>query len=360
LGGGAKTPKVEKTLGVLFGIAVLAWFTVSACTLCGRVLYDRRRRSPSRQVPRVARLLRAAAPGRSALRRWRRLDALRTLARMGHPESLSLLAAALEDDDEEIVGGAVKILGGVPSEEAAEILAKALRAGLYPRARIAAQLDGFALEIGDLLLPLLHDERAEVRFWAVTLLARYCGGDGVAAKVASLTDDPDPNVRAAVAETLGVHTHSATRAARLRLVRDDVWYVRVHAARSLRDLRADELVTSLAPLLADEEWSVRAAARQALEAKGRYVVAPILRYLDHSDTFARNSIAEVLQNVGLLDDLVAEAAHRPGDGETIELLRKVLAAGGARLADASLARVGSASARLQELVDRVSPSGVRA
>jgi len=97
------------------------------------------------------------------------------------------------------------------------------------------------------------------------------------------------------------------------LLSDSVWYVRAHAARAIGEAGNPEFAGDIAPLLADREWWVRTAAKEALQRMGSEVWSTLVPYLDHTDTFARNGAAEVLQAEPALRDGVVGAVRFPGD-----------------------------------------------
>jgi HEAT repeat protein len=68
--------------------------------------------------------------------------------------------------------------------------------------------------------------------------------------------------------------------------------------------------------------------------------------LEHPDLFARNGAAEVLQNIGMLDRLIAAAL---ADRSARRLLARVLLAGGPRLAAMAAERSGLQMGALEEL-----------
>jgi HEAT repeat protein len=300
-----------------------------------------------------ARLLREAASHRGERGRWRRIAALHILCRSGHADLVPVLRRALLDDDRDVAGAAVSLLGAVPEPEAAALLVTALRQRLYPQSRVAARLDRFPLEVAEVIAPLIVDADPAARFWGATLLARYGARPGVASALAQLRADPDPSVRKAAIESLGrVGGRAAEETAR-RLLRDPVWFVRAHAARALGDLGRRDLAGEVAPLLADEQWWVRAAAKDALQAMGPAAAPAVAAMLDHHDRFARNGAAEVLQNLGVLDDLATRAAAGGEGRDDLALLRKAAAAGGTVLAETIVARSSPAvSGRIRALLDR--------
>jgi HEAT repeat protein len=292
-----------------------------------------------------ARLLREAYTHRGERGRWRRIAALHIVCRSGHADLIPVLRRALRDRDRDVAAAAVTLLGTVAEAEAAALLVTALRERLYVPSRVAARLDRFPLEVAEIVAPLIRDLDPVARFWGATLLARYGGRPGVAGALARLRRDRDPNVRKAAIESLGrIGGPLAAETARF-LLRDDQWFVRAHAARALGDLGRADLAADVVPLLADAQWWVRAAAKDALVAMGPGVTAAVAALLDHPDRFARNGAAEVLQNLGVLDDLAGRAPDLP-------LVRRAVAAGGAGLANSLVARSSpDVSARIRALLD---------
>jgi hypothetical protein len=88
---------------------------------------------------------------------------------------------------------------------------------------------------------------------------------------------------------------------------------------------------------------VRQAAKDTLVELGPAVRDKLVPWLDHHDEFARNGCAEVLQNLGIVADLVAEAddhSNQARAAAAMALLRKILTAGGERIVDAATATAG--------------------
>ena len=282
------------------------------------------------------RLHEAAAGHASEAAKWRRISALRILARSGSATALPLLRVALTDPDEDVVNAAVVTLGGIPQQSAAALLVDALRRG--GGSRVATQLEHFPLEIPHLLVPLLRDWDARARYWAVKLLARYRDVPGLPLEIATLGGDEDPGVRAAVAETLGTIGGPAAVAVVLPLLDDPVPFVRAHAARALGAQGEPELAAVVARLLSDDEWWVRTGAKQALTTLGHDATGFVLPHLESPDRFARNGAAEVLQDTGAADRLVAELIADPSSAEIRRTLQLIVEAGGERFGDAMIAR----------------------
>ena len=276
----------------------------------------------------AARFLRAASSHRGESGLWKRISALRILSAGGHPDGPALIRTALLEGDPDLAATAVSLLGTHSSRAAAELLVRALRERLHPPSRVAARLDRVPVDIPDLLAPLIGSGDPTIRYWGATLLARYGAWPETEPTLARLTADDDPSVRKAAVESLGVVGGPGAAATALRLLDDPVFYVRAHAARALGDLERVDLAPRVLPLLADAEWWVRTAAKDALQAMGPAVAPAVAGFLDHPDRFARNGASEVLQNLGVLDEIAGRAARGEATAEDLSLLEKAAAAGG--------------------------------
>jgi HEAT repeat protein len=137
----------------------------------------------------------------------------------------------------------------------------------------------------------------------------------------ALTWDPDPNVRAAAVETLGSRSGDAVGVATLARLDDAAWFVRVHAARAAGQVLGVAAAPRLTQLLADQQWWVRSAAKDAFRGMGSDAVPALLSTLTDPDPFARNGAAEILQDIGFVDTLALEQPDSP-------LLERIFEAGG--------------------------------
>jgi len=325
---------------VVLALAVGSWLALSLAVILGRLRYDRRLRKPrsaalsARAADRLARRVRARP--RTEWGRWRRVTALQRLERAHHPAVPKLIRLVLDDPDQRIAGAAIRTLGDIGDEWAIDILIDALRRGHGSRSRVAAELEELAPAPGSRLVALLRDWNPATRFWGATVLQGY--PDLGESTLIELTWDQDPNVRAAVVETLGTRAGSAVGTALFARLDDSEWFVRVHAARAAGHVLGAEAAPTITRLLSDERWWVRAAAKDALRGMGIDAVPSLLSILAHDDPFARNGAAEVLQDIGFVDFLALDNPRSP-------LLERIYAAGGERYRDAVEARVG----RLAEL-----------
>jgi HEAT repeat protein len=331
-------------LRVLLACA-LTWGITFSAVIAGRLRVGRnpgRLRGVRRltaATPRTRRL--RLASDRRRRRRWNRIEAVRLIAETSTPLRAAErreLAAALADRNEDVRLGALAAVSLRADELAAELLVAALAEWTTGRARVAAELERQPPEhVAPLLEHLLTDSRPDVRFWALQVIGRSRSPLHWPS-ISELLRDPSPNVRAALAEALPVSYRRPTMALR-RLLADEEWFVRVHAARALGEARVTRSAPAIAELLRDHSWWVRDAAEKALVALGKAGIREALRLLEDDDPFARDSAAEVLQESGYLDWCVTAAAS--GDAEAEAVLAKVRSAVGDVLVESAVARVGS-------------------
>jgi len=306
-------------------------------------------------------LLRDASSHRLSRDVWRRTASLTVLFHLGHPRIYDLLSRAVAGADTDVASVAFALLGTSSDPRAAEILIEALKAQRHPASRIAVHLEHSRLCPADAYRALLVDPDATVRFWGATLLGDYPEVEWIERELARLVDDPDPRVRKAAIQSLGRTGDAIAAEAALRLLRDATPFVRAHAARVLGELDRVGAAPAVAELLGDADWWVRAAAKQALEAMGSDVWPVLMRCLGHGDEFVRNGAAEVFQNLGLLDNLIIlEAASDAPSGAKVDLLRRIASAGGTRLTNSLIERVGPESApRVRRLLETLGLEQVR-
>ena len=295
----------------------------------------------------LERMLHDAMAHRGTRQKWRRISALNALV-YARPASIhGLLRQALADADADVASAAASVLQRLGDRRAAEILIGGLRASRLPASRIAARLERFSIALEDLLQPLLTSTRPEARYWAVTLLRKYSDLGGLSESIVPLVDDADAPVRKAALLTLGaMQAPEVVRLASWRLT-DPAPFVRSAALHALAQVgertpdrgRRSALASTIAPALADRDWSVRTAAKDALLRLGPATWRPVAAQLSSSDRFARNGAAEVLQNLGVLDWTLRGIASgvRPSP-EAVDVLKRALREGGMPMADAAMLR----------------------
>ena len=297
-------------------------------------------------------LLADAAAHASSRDKWRRMTALRILARLSHPQVIDLLARAVDDPDADVAAGGLALLGRSHDPRAIDLLVGALASPRLSASRVAVYIDQSPQHLGPKLTGLLAHADPVVRQWSATLLARY-PDEPIEHTLAGLTTDPDPRVRKAAIQTLGLVGNDEAAACAIQLLTDPVSYVRAHAVRALGELGRADQADRVSSLLGDGDWWVRLAAREGLEMMGPEVWPVLVRCLEHRDKFVRNGAAEVVQNLGVLDSLIMlEAATDNPAGTKVAMLQRIAAAGGVRFTESLVERAGPiVGPRVRRLLD---------
>jgi len=205
-------------------------------------------------------LLMQAAAGRRRLR----VIALYALTRVMHRDVLPLLETALAERHPVLAYAALDMLGLCDSVEAAEVLLRALDAGVLPASRISAQLERFRTDLGALHIARLRDGPGKNRYWDAYLLGKGRYGPEADTVLTGLLSDPDAAVRKTALASLAELAAPDVQRQATGLLADPVFYVRPQAVRILSGFRNAEAVRALTGALADGHDAVQLAAQKAL------------------------------------------------------------------------------------------------
>ena len=300
---------------------------------------------PKDLAPAVAQALRARAgearvrrlaSGEGAANVWTRIAALEILVASGDDQMYPLLDRSLRSGSGSLATSAMRLLARLDDRPSAVILVTALRDGVFAPSRLASAFDRLLRPPADVLALLLDADQPAARFWGARLAGRIAARDWTP-NVRALAVDADPIVRRAAVEALGVIGDPSDRPLLVARFRDPVPMVRVHAARASAVFANEAVADALTELLADREWIVRAAAREALRSINGLGTAAVVRTLWHPDRFAANNAAEVFHLTGA----ATQAARRVLQGasasaDLVAILARFVAVGGAHLRDALL------------------------
>jgi HEAT repeat protein len=233
--------------------------------------------------------------------RWHRVTAAGALGLLGSAGSIGALAHALEDRDPDVAFAAAQALAQYVEPAAYEALLDALMAGVIFPPRVAALLETFRCpEARELIERRADTDQPELRYWVAYLLGRL-GDPRSEPLIDRLAHDPSEDVRANAAEALASFPNDTTLR---RLLADESWVVRSHAAKTAGVTRQPALAPRLAALLEDRSWWVRQNAALALADLGDAAIPALVSQLRSEDRFARNKAAEVLVDIGYANEQV--------------------------------------------------------
>jgi HEAT repeat protein len=152
------------------------------------------------------------------------------------------------------------------------------------------------------VLSRLQSPSAAVRTVAADVLASAPNPDPrVRAALLAALEDPEGEVRARAAKTIGAIGDPGEVAPLVKALSDSVWFVRLQAAKAIGALAHERAVRALVTALTDEAWQVRAAAAEALRRVGEAAVPALTECLFESrDRYAKEQVVEELQRTPLL------------------------------------------------------------
>lgn len=313
---GAEIEGVNVVLWLKLGsaAALSVWALLMVTTVIDRRRFERlaRRNQDVRDLTSRGDLVRLASGAGNCPGEWHRGGALVRLVERGDHLSEPLLREAIRGSDPELRYAAVTALGGIAARHdwAVDLLLEALAEGRERAARIAAALDRAVPNVGERLVPLLTHPSPVVRFWAVRLLARY---PELRRHAAALRADSNPQVRAAVLETLRTTSDTPGDASALRLavelLDESRPTVRFQAIRAAAEIGRGAVAPLLVPLLGDPSWAVRKQAEETLVGLGSDGALAATSALGSRQLNVLHGAARILQDTGVIDGLVADSEH---------------------------------------------------
>lgn len=249
---------------------------------------------------------RMAARVRGARYKWRRIEALVCLGVLNSPQGLDILEEGLYEPDENISYFAMLALSQIKNSLSAAILLRFLSRDPIRGQKIVSLLETFPPTIADELLTVTENPNAAVRFWAVKLLSKFAL-DSCFERVASLTDDASPDVRAAACECLGNLGRSAAEDVLLPRLHDRVWFVRMQAVRALFKVAGTKHRPELLDLLAhDDSPHVKTSVKDILLKDIDHIVAYLEQCLRHGDDMTKKYCVEALVDANYIPRMLAD------------------------------------------------------
>jgi hypothetical protein len=268
------------------------------------------------------------------------------LGQIRHEPSWPLLVKALEDPNPDIRTVAVRSLAAIRHPGSFLPLVEQLHKSLLASAPIISvralktALVSFPLENAGELLPSLHHQDPHIRFLATDVIRemvekeatgnpdflldqRIMGGEMVETFLKNLPFDTNPDVRARSAPVIAHLADQRAASTLFALLNDSVWFVRLHAVRSLANRRFLPDANRIAAILTDPNWRVREAAVRVLRGFGRLGVELLtLHFLATPDRYSREQVADELQRAGLIPELLAGCVET-GNGRETSVLKNM-------------------------------------
>jgi HEAT repeat protein len=259
---------------------------------------------------------------------WRRAEAAEKLGTMKSPKAAAELIALMRDEMPEVRMRAARALGQLETRSSVKPLIGTLQdPNRWSALRIADILAGMGPEAADELVESFATLPAKARVAAVDCLGRV-KSHRAAGLLIKLLSDPDRDIRARAAHSLGLIGDPNFTPDLQRALKDPAWPVRAMAAKALGKLGRPEAVAPLFDLLKDREWWVRINAAEGLRSMGDGGLAALVNAIDSEDRYARHAAVATLEGAGVLDQYVEKlvSADEKEREAALTLIRKIVAA----------------------------------
>jgi HEAT repeat protein len=247
----------------------------------------------------VARLVR----GVSSKREWLRVVSVKGLGECGGEVARHALSAALEDRSPEVRSAAREAL---VSDASFGAVRAAIRSFLTDSDRNSARMRSFYARLAtNSPAELLELLRSDVLQGADRKLPLEALGDAQVVQALPLAImhlvDQDAELRATAARVLGRIGTPGELPSLAFLLRDDIWFVRAAAARAIsslfeqmKNVDSPQICELLAACLGDSAWWVRANAARALSHAGQRGAMLLLHVAEGEDRYARDAALATL------------------------------------------------------------------
>ncbi len=227
----------------------------------------------------------------------------------GDERAIYPLIKALKDDNFGVQDAAMRSLMEIKGETTVYMVMPLLRENSFLRNTAIMILS----DMGKIAVPLLHvllnDRDDDVRKFALDLIyaIQYCGYPEKLVEM--LTGDPNANVRASAAKTLGKLQYKKSIPQLIKALSDDEW-VCFSALEALSYLKDDSSMDSIIDLLKNPSETIRVAAIEALGKFSSSKAVPHLRdHISKTDGFEKFTSIKSLARMGSVPSMpgVAEA-----------------------------------------------------
>jgi len=210
------------------------------------------------------------------------------------------LIKALKDENPGVQDAAMRALIKIGGEVTAYMVIPLLRD--EPLLRNTALI--ILKEIGQitvpLLKPLLKDKDYDIRKFALDLICEIKHCDYVEEIVRLLKEDPNPNVRASAAKTIGILQYKSAITELVDALKDEEW-VCFSALESLSRFKDSSTIKPIIDLLDNSSESIRYAAIDTLGKIGSAEAGKaLLEYFKYADDFEKQIIVKSLVQINVV------------------------------------------------------------
>ncbi len=241
----------------------------------------------------------------------------------GDERAVYPLIKALRDDNFGVQDAAMQSLMQLKGESTAYMVIPLLRENSFLRNTAIVILREIGEETIPLLRGLLEDKDDDVRKFALDLIhdIEFCDYPDEIAHL--LKDDPNANVRAAAAKTIGKLRYEKALPQLISALKDEEW-VCFSALEALINLSDERAIAPIVENLKNPSDAVRFAAIETLGKIGSpEAEKPLIKHLSKKDEFEKRAVITSLVNIGSVPsrpDVTQTLLDMLKDGEWDEIM----------------------------------------
>jgi HEAT repeat protein len=241
-----------------------------------------------------------------------RASAIDKLGKIGCSSSTSHLLPLLDSSDPEILSVTVRALSRLRAKEGLvamiERLPTLLGKSLVTRKAMETALLNFGGEAIPYLTAYRLDHNDPWILSCVLEMLSFLPSDPRSLSLAiSQLGSANPEVRSKALKVIGSDGYAISPQASdliLPLLQDPVWFVRLQAVKSVKELSCESAAKLLEKLLFDDNWQVRSESALALTRLGNCAIDVFYDALKTKDIYAKESICEEIEKTRFSDRLI--------------------------------------------------------
>jgi HEAT repeat protein len=265
-----------------------------------------------------------------------RASSIDKLGRMGCPSSTPKLLPLLDNSNPEILSVTVRALSRLGARDGLTAIVGKLPVLLGRSLVTRKTMETALLNFGEEAIPYLiayQEERNDA--WIISCILdtlSHLPPDTRSVRYAiEYLESPNPEVRSKALKVLGRNGQPGTShllGLILPLLGDPVWFVRLQAIKSAKDLENGKAAGPIGKLLFDNHWQVRSETAMTLTRFGSPAIDVFLDALMTDDVYAKESICEEIEKTGFVDLLIdhldgADAAYRAKAREILRIMHSL-------------------------------------
>lgn len=257
--------------------------------------------------------------------KWRRIEALLSLGYAEDDSSLEIFKNSLFDKDKDISYFSMIALSMIRDVLSAKILLDFLKRDISNSYKIVSILESFPASIVDEVIKMAGDPNPRVRYWAIKLISKF-KPERYIKRIEDLTSDESSDVRAAACECLGKIGERGAKDAILKGLKDNTWFVRMHAVRALSSVLGDECIPEVIGLIEDNSLFVKESVKMAMIDHIETALPYIEKILKGEDEIAKKESIEALESSGYIIKLLKGVLSKENKerSHAINLLKEMI------------------------------------